>query len=203
MAVDLSTYRKENISLESVIQLPLAEETVGLFYTPNQCQFGRWKGGEITDAQDKIIALKDIFEARLFHETAEMRWLREPNTDELGTAVYLFDTQPSFKGEGWQKEILSELTKGENQYLLWGEYWNTQQELAAGWSCLATARIGELFIPEPNLQKRNQRVVLKTLEYFGLPYDAEGNLTLHGEQGNQVVVEERWLNLETYDVSCK
>ena len=198
MAVKLSTYCKSDLALEKVLELQLTEETIGLFYTPNQCLFGRWKAGKICDAQDKEIALAQIFEARLFDSTAELRWLRNPSTDGLGNAVYLFDNHSnlSFNEDGWENETLDELTSQENHYLLWGKYWPSKAEnLAPGWACLAASRIGELFVPVPNLNQKEQRVCLKTQEYLGLPRNAKGSLTLAGKNGNQVVVEERWLGL--------
>jgi CRISPR-associated protein (TIGR03984 family) len=203
--VELSTYCKNGLSLEKVLELPLTEETIGLFYTPNQCFFGRRKAGKICDAQDKEIALAQIFEARLFDSTVELRWLRDPGTDGLGQAVYLFDDhfKPSFE-EGWEKKILDKLKSQENHYLLWGKHWDSKAaNLANGWACLAASRIGELFVPVPDLKEKEQRVRLKTREYFGLPCNADGSLTLAGQHGNQVVVEERWLNLEICDVSHK
>lgn len=199
MDVELSIYRQENVSLETVPAIPFAEDTVALFYTPNTCQFGRWKEGNIFDAEDKAIALEQVFEIRLFAKTAELRWLRDPSTDGLGNAVYLFDehSEALFNGEGWEKETLNNLTGQENHYLLWGKYWPSENEnLANGWGCLAASRIGELFVPVPDLNQKEQRVRLKTREYFGLPRNANGSLTLAGQHGNQVVVEERWLGLE-------
>jgi CRISPR-associated protein (TIGR03984 family) len=189
--MELFSYQKEGLSLQEAIQQPLAEGTLGLFYTPAQCQLGRWDNGEIRDARDKVLAIEQVFEARLFHPSLELRWLRDPSTDGLGNAVYLCENQ---RDNGWQQQqTLCDLSVQNNQYLLWGEYWKLDN-LAKGWSCLAAARIGKLLVPVANLQK-NQRVVLKTREYFGLPRDADGKLTLAGEHGNNVVVEERWLSL--------
>jgi len=193
---ELYTYHKDKLSLTEVVQLPLAEGTLGLFYTPKQCQFGRWDNGKISDAEGNPLVLEQVFEARLFHPTAELRWLREPSTDGLGSAVYLFDNKPKTQTtfNGWQTQTLNDLTLQTNQYLLWGENWE-MADSTAGWSALAGVRIGQMWVPLQNLEK-NQRVCLKTLEYVGLPCHADGKLTLAGEYGNQVVVEERWLSLE-------
>ncbi len=195
--VKLSTYHKDDLALEEIIQLPLSKGTIGLFYSPSRCQFGRWDSGQISDASGKPFALEEVFEARLFHPMAEVRWLRNPSTANLGRSVYLFESSSQFKGKGWQKKApLSNLTVKENEYLLWGLSWKVN-DLDKNWSCLAAARIGRLPVPLPNLQEK-QRVRLKTVEYIGLPRDAEGQITRIGQYGNQVIVEERWLSLEVF-----
>lgn len=197
---ELFSYNQERLSLQQAIQLPLEKGTYGLFYTPTQCQFGYYNGEKISDAYDKSLDLSQVFEARIFNSNAELRWLREPSTDGLGNAVYLSDKKAKLKD--WkQQPTLSDLTIHNNHYLLWGEYWQTEN-LANTWSCLATARIGKLLVPVANLQK-NQRIILKTQEYFGLPRDADGKLSLAGEHGNKVVVEERWLSLEACKSPCQ
>lgn len=197
---ELYTYHKDSLPLQEVIQLPLAAGTLGLFYAPKQCQFGRWENGTVSDAQGHPFALEQVFEARLFHPTAEVRWLRDPYSNGLGRAVYLMDkehqNQTAFTGKGWQTQTLGGLVPQDNQYMLWGEHWETDDS-TAGWSALATTRIGKLPVPLPNLTK-NQRVCLKTVEYVGFSCHADGRLTLAGEYGNQVVVEERWLTLEPF-----
>ncbi len=205
---ELVYYQHAGITLQNVIELSLAKGSIGLFYTPTQCQFGRWEeSAQISDAHGKPFALEQVFEARLFHEQAELRWLREPNTDGLGRAVYLFDeANKAPDWQGWQRaEPLNELSINANQYLLWGEQWQASDQANEiddfdqnNWSMLATARIGKWFVPVPGL-KKNQRVRLKTQEYFGLPRDPDGKLTLAGQHGNQVVIEERWLSLKAID----
>ena len=155
---ELYTYHKDQLSLSEVIQLPLAKGTLGLFYAPKQCQFGRWDNGKISDAQGQPFALGQVFEARLFHPTAEVRWLREPYSDALGRAVYLMDnehkSQTAFKGKGWQTQTLNNLSLQNNQYMLWGDYWETDDS-TEGWSALATTRIGKLSVPLPTLAKKS------------------------------------------------
>ena len=191
---ELFNYQQKGLSLQQAIQLPLTEETYGLFYTPKQCLFGRLDGDTIRDSQDKEVNLKQIYEARIFNPSVELRWLKSLSTDGLGSAVYLFEKPAETKKNWEQLPTLNDLSNHENHYLLWGEHWQTEN-LAENWSCLATSRIGKLLVPIANLEK--QRVVLKTREYFGLPRNADGKLTLAGEHGNKVVVEERWLSLET------
>lgn len=209
--IELLIYQKSASTLQEVMQLPLEIGTIGLFYTPQQCQFVRYDNGEIRDANGNLFKLEQVFEARLFHSNAELRWLRDPNTNGLGRAVYLFENTKnmfSFDEPDWQLHTLSNLTVHKNHYLLWGKQWqyndkNSQnQRLDQGWSLLANAQIGKLPVPVPNLQK-NQRIRLKTREYFGLPHDANGKPTLAAQHGNQVVVEERWLSLEAYNISSK
>ncbi len=186
----LFSYQQEQISLEEATQLSFSINDYGLFYTPTQCLFGRWDGDKIRDATDKPLDLEQVFEARLFNSNVELRWLKGFTPDNLGNAVYLFE-QPTANNKNWiQQPTLSNLKTHENQYLLWGEYWQADN-LAENWSCLATSRIGKLLVPVANLQK-NQRVILKTREYFGLPDNVAG------EHGNKVVIEERWLSLDLY-----
>jgi CRISPR-associated protein (TIGR03984 family) len=80
---------------------------------------------------------------------------------------------------------LSVTTHQKQTYLLWGEGLGPVADLTAGlWSRLATARIGSLDVPLPNLS-HGERVRLRALEYFATY-----------EDGNVGVLDERLLGLE-------
>ena len=86
--------------------------------------------------------------------------------------------------EGWEPEndrpsVIETLPQ---TYLLWGE--GTGRAVNAGWSELATARIGGLRVPVSNVGK-NQRVLLHCVEYI-----------VEADHGNAVVYDERLVKLE-------
>jgi CRISPR-associated protein (TIGR03984 family) len=175
--------RHPEISLGDALKdsAALLADAIALVYSPTACCFAKSEDGRLINAAQRPILLDDIFEARVFNPTYELRWLKSAHP--VGEAVILAEQDISAPA-GWQfVESLSCLAKEAQQYLLWGE--GLHSDLSQGWGTLATARIGRLPIPLANL-KPHQRVALKTCEYF----------QVHDQFGNVVVAEERLIKLE-------
>ncbi len=165
--------------------------SVALLYSHRFCRFGKLKECDnIYDSRGKIIPLEYdsdehdasyIFEARIFNEQYELRWLNEDNG--LGKAVLTSEESiDNYLSEDLRELIASDIIN--QQYLLWGE--KTTNQLSAGWQRLAIARIGALDIPVEQSLTKQQRVYLNTREY----------LAAIDEYGNMAVVAERLINLE-------
>jgi CRISPR-associated protein (TIGR03984 family) len=192
----LYTWTKGAVTFTAAMQAvaqTLGGNLVGLFYSPQTCQFGLYCNGAFLDEAAKSLRLSYVYEARVFTEQGELRWWNDPATGfGQGQAAYLSEAQRP--PDGWPDcpAVRHEVVRWPNHYLLWGEGWDTNtRTLAAGWSRLAAGRIGTLPVPFGGLQPK-ERLQLSTVEYFG---QAPG---LAGEHGNVVVVEERLVKLEKY-----
>jgi CRISPR-associated protein (TIGR03984 family) len=159
------------------------EPAIGLFYSPTACEFAKIQDGNITDRTGTDLDLTHVFEARIFNQEFELRWLnRDSGT---GRAVllsqndinkYLTDDVPEIQAI----DII------DSQYLLWGEGTGNKQ-IDPGWSLISAARIGKLAVPIAGID-RNDRVKLRFREYLGVC----------DEHGNVAVVEERLLGLSNW-----
>jgi CRISPR-associated protein (TIGR03984 family) len=163
---------------------PCFASAVGLFYSPEACGLARVTGSRVTDSEDREMLLNAVFEARIFNADYELRWLNQRGGQ--GTAVLLSEraiadylTDPI--------EELDAIATQDQTYLLWGE--GLSAELAAGWSRLATSRLGKLDVPIGGVSQQGQRVQLKAIEYFQ---------RLDHLYGNVVVAEERLTGLKLY-----
>ncbi len=153
---------------------------VGLFYSPISCAFGKVATTAVIDYKGQNLSLGDVFEARIFNEHAELRWLNEAN----GRGRAMLISEEAINSEvGETLEPVRWIHQIDQQYLLWGE--GTGGEAIDGWSWLSAARIGKLAVPIPGIQ-RNERVRLQVCEY----------LSVSDRHGNVVVAEERLWGLQ-------
>lgn len=162
-----------------ITPLNQGSHAVALLYSPNQCQFAKLQNTTLTGSHGQEIDLQFVFEARVFNEQCEMRWLNI--IDGQGTAVMISDQT---LGSCLDEELpeLSAIATLEQKYLIWGE--KTDTSIRNGWTRLATARIGALDVPI--VLSTGKRVQLTAIEY----------LTEDEEYGNVAVVEERLIKLE-------
>jgi CRISPR-associated protein (TIGR03984 family) len=195
MSTKLNLYgqSESDISLEATLKKDfrnLLTGAIGLFYSPQACQFGRICENGIVEVlkgdKPDHLDLSNVFEARIFNPTAELRWLNI--LGQGGKAVLLWEVEvrqdespcplASFNG---QMEPIDYVEKLEQTYLLWGE--PIDRKPLANWEFLATARIGTLAVPKPENEKGDY-VVLNSREYLQV-----------GECGNVSIVQERLVNL--------
>jgi len=169
-----------------------AEPAVALLYDPELCRFRRLEDdGRLTGpsgAEESLTALGRVFEARVFNDTVELRWVKDPAGTGTGRAAILNEleanTERSPQSHAWRPLEFKYAIVGtlKQTYLLWGE--GMAEQLAAGWSTLATPRIGALPVPISGVG-RNERVLLHTIEYLA-----------EYEHGNVAVFDERLVKLE-------
>jgi CRISPR-associated protein (TIGR03984 family) len=188
MSTKLNLYgqSESDISLEATLKKDfrnLLTGAIGLFYSPQACQFGRICEDGIVEVlkgdKPDHLDLSNVFEARIFNRTAELRWLNV--LGEGGKAVLLSEDEnlpPILKKP---MEPINYREKLEQTYLLWGE--PIDRKPPANWEFLATARIGTLAIPQPEREKGDY-VVLNSREYLSA-----------GDCGNVSIVQERLVNL--------
>jgi CRISPR-associated protein (TIGR03984 family) len=169
---------------EAIEALPgNAPEALALVYSARRCCFARLDGTALIDSDGKEVG-DDAFEARIFSDMFELRWLQSGFQRALrhGRGVLLHE-EPA-----WGGESLPAIRGGlPRQYLLWGRGDPPADGAPPQWSSLSTARIGTLSVPLGGVPHR-ARVILRAREYI-----AE-----EPEHGNNYVVEERLLGLSIY-----
>lgn len=125
------------------------------------------------------------YEARIFHEHAELRWLRDPRHESRNSTVLLTDgtCRVDLPALPFDAPLLETL---EQTYVLWGKAAAGTND-RPGWTRLTTARIGGLDVPLAGVRE-GRRVGLWGIEYLGEFAD-----------GNVAVVEERLCGLTTFE----
>jgi CRISPR-associated protein (TIGR03984 family) len=175
-------------SLDSVTLLEALEQykkcfelAVGIFYSPTKCHFGQVRGQTVANEEGKVAKLIGVFEARIFNDNAELRWLQQ--SAGLGKAVLLFEsnnvTQAYVQKDS---DTLQAIHSIPQEYILWGQ--GNARSAFNGWSYLSEARIGQIAVPISNIGTK-ERVALQVKEY----------LQECDDQGNVAVVEERLIGL--------
>lgn len=146
------------------------EKAYAILYTPKDCHLVLVdKNGKFFN-EDGEFAPQSVFEARIFNEKAELRWLNE--SDGKGKMAIISD--------GRFPDIVGTIPQ---TYLLWGQSADRPQN---GWTKFATARIGAFYVPvELKADETYARVT--AVEYLK-EYD----------DGNVAVVDERLTGIEGY-----
>ncbi len=163
-----------------------------LLYKPECCSFAVYERGDWKNASGKI-DVSGVYEARVFSQSAELRWLKDPSPKGAHASAIVSDRELANLDQGqhpegearrtWQSCPLDVVQGPKQRYLLWGE--GLGRYKGNGWSSLAAARIGELHVPLPGVPERG-RAQLVAQEYL-----------VEREHGNMVVAEERLVGLET------
>lgn len=186
---------KEDVTLGDAIAACLpalgGRKTYALLYSPRECKLALLEDGKLYDGRAEALSLAECYEACLFNEQAEMRWLHNGNAK--GRAALIADAPIPDDCTALSEDVsivgrnLPRILKTLPQtYLLWGEgVAQDKTGLRKGWSRLTTARIGRLDVPVDGVREK-QRVLLHALEYL-----AECD-----DYGNVAVIEERLLKLE-------
>jgi hypothetical protein len=178
--ITLHAYRTEDMGLGDAMGALPGQELQGYCITPASFRFARASAGVIdTDApcpQDQI------YEARFFNPTLELRWLRDPGGNGAGTAVWLSEAHLNLPG--WEHSELPDLTALPNQTRLLTGSLAQPASKRPGWCNMHAPRHGQVAVPcDQGLS--GDRIGWQVREYLG---PAPGSA---GEDGNHMVVEER------------
>lgn len=187
MSVLLHTCTRRMLSLKDALEAFAVvvgpKLATAILYSPRRCDLASLANRALFGPDDKPLDIAMVFEARLFNESAELRWLNDPSPEKCHRAVILAESNHSEKLPDWTPGDSPTVIETLPQtYLLWGK--GTGRLMSSGWSELATARIGALPVPAGDVAK-NQRVFLHSREYV-----------VEAEHGNAVVFDERLLKLE-------
>ena len=198
--MDLYGRARNDVDLLTAIEqcgdLLLQAPSIALLYAPDWCGFAQVEqknGSVVMDPSPGAAKRFDqamIFEARVFGEQAELRWLKQ--WPKQGRAVLIAEHDIS-KCLADDAGSFKDTDHFDHSYLLWGEGTTNFHELPTNWSRLAMARIGTLDVPYPmnsglsSVTQQNERVYLVAREYLAVSDD--------DQQGNVSVVDERLLKL--------
>ena len=189
MNESLFIYTREKLSLMDSLSTFAKEfgenKLTAILYTPRRCELATFDQGTLQASDCQSVNIASVFEARLFNETAELRWLNDPGSAHCHRTVVLTEKKGLKLVAGWGQDIDSKqkfIKTLPQTYLIWGE--GTGRYLGESWSELATARIGGLNVPLGEVGKKS-RVLLRTKEYI-----------VESDHGNAVVFDERLLKLE-------
>lgn len=187
MSVSLYTYTRRMLSLKDALEAFAVvvgpKRATAILYSLRRCDLASLADGTLFGSDDKPMDIATVFEARVFNESAELRWLNDPSPEKRHRAVILAESDHSEKLPDWTLDDSPTVIETLPQtYLLWGE--GTSRPMAEGWSELATPRIGALSVPLAGVAP-HQRVLLRSVEYLA-----------EAEHGNVIVFDERLSGLE-------
>jgi CRISPR-associated protein (TIGR03984 family) len=170
-------------ALRSFVATTGSHHAAAILFSPRQCLLGAIAYGVLTDSNGSPLDVTTVFEARVFSESSEFRWLNDPSPEQQHRAAIVTEQDLSSELHDWnfsqQDDVIDRL---DQTYLLWGE--GTGRPMNNGWSELATARIGALSIPIGNASRKD-RVLLHSFEYL-----------VESEHGNVIIFDERLSKLE-------
>lgn len=151
-----------------------------LLYAPDKCRFALCENGLFRGPHGETINVDRVYEARIFNDRAELRWLNDPTPQGNHRAVILVDEDVSKQLADWQMRRQPIRRTLPQTYLLWGQGTGSAN---GNWSRLSTARIGTLDVPLPGVPSQ-ANVLLHSIEYL-----------VEREHGNVVVFDERLIGL--------
>jgi CRISPR-associated protein (TIGR03984 family) len=186
--LELRAWSATDLSLSGAIALT-PHESCGITWSPNEVLLSRVVNGVAIGENGAGINLDGCFEARIFGEWGEIRWLSQfgPTTT---VAVGLDIPGVPLNG----KEVQSRLALGSIavSHLVWGTTLanDDANDDAEGWSTTAEHRIGTLRIPCSSSGER-ERIALDSVEYIS--QDEHGNAVVMEEllKGFRVVTQEK------------
>lgn len=181
MSKALYIYRRQGLSLQQASQI-FASVTDGnpstaFLYTPEMFITARFADGQFLIAKGENLDLSQVYEARIFTEDLELRWLNDPTDAKQHKAVILAERDLIAKlGDTWEVNEEQVIETLEQTYLVWGQGTGKTSD---GWSTIAMARVGALQVPVPNVPDK-ANVLLHSIEYL-----------VERDHGNVVVFDER------------
>lgn len=147
------------------------EKAYAILYTPRACHLALVdKTGKFFN-EDGEFAPHSVFEARIFNEKAELRWLNE--SDGKGKMAIIDASFPD------------SVCTIPQAYLLWGQ---STGEVKGNWTEFATARVGSFYVPLPTVPNRGYARIT-AVEYLK-----------ECEDGNVDVVDERLTGIKPYSI---
>lgn len=163
----LSTFREERDFASAVTKfIGSYGESFAVLYTPSECFLLKIGKDGVFQKHSGRILPANVYEARIFNKTAELRWFND-NGEGIAVTLSEINTNDDFGGDV--------LLKHPQNYLIWGKKIENSQN---DWTQFATARIGEFSIPCKVVNKDYaQFTAIEYLKEF--------------EDGNVAVFEER------------
>ncbi|MER6274448.1 CRISPR-associated protein Csx19 [Streptomyces sp900105755] len=156
-------------------------DAVALLSSPHEHIVARVRDGHChTNTTPAVYGLDTVFEARIFNEHRELRWLCKSGT--RGRAVILTE-DPDLLPDAFTHDIapVAAVDTLDAHYLLWGRPVSGDSD----WTMLHTPQIGTIEVPFP-APDPDRRLRLAAREY----------VSVEPQHGNAYVSEERLLRIE-------
>jgi CRISPR-associated protein (TIGR03984 family) len=155
--------------------LPVLGGATALLFSAAECALARESKGVLTARGGAAIDLSAFYEARIFCEHAELRWVH--GSGGAGRAVLL--SAEAVEVDAFPDDASLDYVETLKQtYLVWGR--RCDEQPADTWTALSAGRIGRLHVPA---------VVRETAQLRSLEY------VVFDEDGNATVAEERLLGI--------
>jgi len=166
-------------------------EGFALLYSPRSAYLATLKsenhfiassGTEISPVTLREKDWQDVFEARIFNDAAELRWLNRENGE--GPAVVLCErgNKSLFNVKPKPVENIYARIQPAHGYLFWGR---STGKAIGEWTQFAEARIGAFFLPLKNVA-HGSYAQFRAVEYFG-EYD-DGNIAVAEERLTEIAL---------------
>ncbi len=140
-----------------------------------------WRYEVVSTADARRSTPAGVFEARVFNEHTELRWL---NDADSGRTVVITEDPAAIPADFTKRESMEAVGTLSGGYLLWGKAVQAPSAAPDGWTTLTTERIGSLRVPGEF--PGGCHVALATREYIA--HDSD--------HGNAYIAEERLLSFE-------
>lgn len=167
---------------DALAVLPTAYATA-LLSTPTAYAVAALAAGELA-GPNGVLSADDVFDARVFDGTAELRWLHD--ADRRGTAVVIGEQPELVDLLPTRLADVPVISAIDTRYVVWGR---PTPAAHPGWATLTAARIGQLSLPLPG-SAADHRAVLLAREY----------VAVCDHHGNAGVIDERLIGLSTVEV---
>lgn len=178
--IKLYTQRHDAVTLNDALPAFTGQTFTGFCMTPAKFVFAQWNGNLVETANG--IDLAQVYEARFFNESGELRWLRDPATEASGTAVWIAEAELELAG--WEKMNPVDVESLPDSQRLFTGILAEPHETLTAWSWTNAPRQGKVALPFFG-GKAGRRLAYMVREYLG---DAPG---CAGQDGNKMVIEER------------
>jgi CRISPR-associated protein (TIGR03984 family) len=143
---------------------PASAGAVGLLYTPDAVIPVRSDGLAWQSAVGAV-GVAGVFEARIWTDQWDLRWVEDEPGSGLGTAT-LFSEDDDIGLVGEPPERLPVHATFDHRYLVWG----VVDETTGDWATTSAARVGAIAVPVSEAAP-GDRLVLDAREYLGVIRD--------------------------------
>lgn len=191
MTNQLYIYKNKSISLQDALKAwkDILAGTMGLVYSAEKCRVLSLTAVQSSDTLKSEMKCPP-FEARVFNQVCELRWLADAqsfnlsNWDNNGIAVLLTErefTEPPAEWHLCNTDDTDYVDSREDHYVLWGEYEKDEGENRIFFE----HRMGNLAIPKAAFTWENpqqgKKAALKVKEYIAVG-DKHGNCAVIAER---------------------
>jgi CRISPR-associated protein (TIGR03984 family) len=156
------------------------EHAVALFYGLRTCAVGQVNAsGDTLDAGGQLVDTGEVFEARVFSGTRELRWLATEGAGGTGRAA-LVSEEAGLGLTGWDARAVElEAADDRHGYLVWGDA--AVALPAGGWARMKSRRLPAILVPVRQAVDAGAMLRITAVEY----------VATERKHGNRYIYDER------------